>query len=604
VAIRFAGDSGDGMQITGEEFTTTTALVGNDLATLPDFPAEIRAPAGTLPGVSGFQIQFSSEPIHTPGDRPDVLVAMNPAALKVNLKDLPPSATIIVNTDEFTDNNLKKAGYDKNPLTDGSLTAFRLIPVDLTRMTLESLAGLDSLNVKEKKRCKNYFALGLCYWIYQRPLEPTLEHIQKKFAKRPEIIQANTLALNGGYNLGSNTEIFQDTFQVPPAPASPGRYRNISGNEALAIGLVAAAQRSGLKLVYGSYPITPASDILHALSRYKQFGVYTFQAEDEIAAVTVAIGASFGGAIGVTGSSGPGVALKGEAIGLAVMTELPLVICNIQRGGPSTGLPTKTEQADLLQALFGRNSESPVCVLAAQSPGDCFFLAYEAVRIALKYMVPVILLSDGYLANGAEPWEIPDPSKLPPITPHFWTDPATFQPYKRDETTLARPWAVPGTKGLEHRIGGIEKQAGTGNVSYEPDNHDLMVRMREEKVARIVQDVPDVVVQGNPDAEVLVVGWGGTHGTLTAAVEECNADGLPVAQVHLRHLNPMPANLGDVLRRYRRVLVPEINRGQLNLVLRARYLVDTVPFNRVRGLPLKVAEVREAIAACARKERA
>jgi 2-oxoglutarate/2-oxoacid ferredoxin oxidoreductase subunit alpha len=604
VAIRFAGDSGDGMQITGQQFSNTSALMGNDLATFPDFPAEIRAPAGTLPGVSGFQIQFASESIHTPGDQPDVLVAMNPAALKVNVKDMPVNATLIINTDEFSKRNLEKAGYDVSPLDDGSLDAFRVIAIDLTRLTLESLASMDALNVKEKKRCKNFFALGLVYWLYQRPLGPTLNHIRAKFAKRPEIVEANTLALNGGYNTGSNTEAFQDTFEVLPAPAEPGRYRNVSGNEALAVGLAVATQRSGLRMVYGSYPITPASDILHALSRYKQYGIYTFQAEDEIAAVTVAIGASFGGAIGVTGSSGPGIALKGEALGLAVMTELPLVVINVQRGGPSTGLPTKTEQADLLQALYGRNGECPMPVIAAQSPGDCFYAAYEAVRMALKYMVPVMLLSDGYLANGAEPWAVPDLDALPTITPHFWTDPDTFHPYQRDETTLARPWAIPGTPGLEHRIGGIEKAQTTGNVSYDPDNHDLMVRMREEKVARIVQDVPDVRVTGNPDADVLVVGWGGTFGSITAAVEESNAEGIAVAQIHLRHLNPLPANLGEVLARHRRVLVPEINRGQLSLLLRARYLVDVVGFNRVRGLPLKVAELRTAIAELVKKERA
>ncbi|MHC5018785.1 MAG: 2-oxoacid:acceptor oxidoreductase subunit alpha [Planctomycetota bacterium] len=595
VSIRFAGDSGDGMQITGTQFTNTSALVGNDLATFPDFPAEIRAPAGTLPGVSGFQLQFSSEPIHTPGDRPDVLIAMNPAALKVNVPDLPPNATIIVNTDEFTSNNLKKAGYTENPLENGSLDEFRVVPVDLTRLTVDALEPVESLNTKEKKRCKNFFALGLVYWLYQRPLEPTLEHLKVKFKKRPEIVEANTLALNGGYNFGSNAEAFLDTYEVPAAPATPGRYRNISGNDALALGLAAATEKSGLKMVYGTYPITPASDVLHSLSRYKNYGIYTFQAEDEIAAVAVAIGASFGGAIGVTGSSGPGIALKAEAIGLAMITELPLVVINVQRGGPSTGLPTKTEQSDLLQVLYGRNGESPCCVIAAQSPGDCFYTAYEATRIALKYMLPVFILSDGYLANGAEPWPVPDLDALEPIEVRMHTDAESFVPYGRDATTLARPWAPPGTPGCEHRIGGLEKSDGSGNVSYDPENHDMMVRMREEKVARIVQDVPDIVVQGNPDADVLVVGWGGTHGAITGAVESCNQDGTPVAQIHLRHLNPFPANLETVLRGYRKILVPEINRGQLSLLLRARFLIDVQGFNKVRGQPLKVGELREAI---------
>ncbi len=600
VAIRFAGDSGDGMQITGTQFTNTAALVGNDLATFPDFPAEIRAPAGTLPGVSGFQLQFSSESIHTPGDRPDVLIAMNPAALKVNVPDLPPNATIIVNTDEFTSNNLKKAGYTENPLENGSLDEFRVVPVDLTRLTIDALESVESLNTKEKKRCKNFFALGLIYWLYQRPLDPTLDYLRVKFKKKPEIVEANTLALNGGYNFGSNTEAFHDTYEVPAAPAKPGLYRNISGNDALALGLAAATEKSGLKLVYGTYPITPASDILHSLSRYKNHGIYTFQAEDEIAAVSVAIGASFGGAIGVTGSSGPGIALKAEGIGLAMITELPLVVINVQRGGPSTGLPTKTEQSDLLQVLFGRNGESPCAVIAAQSPGDCFFTAYEAVRIALKYMLPVFIMSDGYLANGAEPWPVPDLDALDPITVRFHTDGENFVPYSRDEATLARPWAPPGTPGCEHRIGGIEKDDGSGNVSYDPENHDRMVRLREEKVARIVQDVPDLVVRGNPDADVLVVGWGGTHGAITGAVESCNQNGTPAAQIHIRHLNPFPANLGELLARYPKVLVPEINRGQLSLLLRAKYLVDVQGFNKVRGQPLKVGELRDAIQALAK----
>jgi 2-oxoglutarate ferredoxin oxidoreductase subunit alpha len=593
--IRFAGDSGDGMQLTGEQFTTESAWAGNDIATLPNFPAEIRAPAGTLFGVSSFQLQFGSQRVYTPGDRLDCLVAMNPAALKVHLRDLKPGGLLVVNTAAYDKRNLDKAGYASNPLEDAALAErYRLHKVDMTALTQEAIKDLP-LNAKEKDRTKNFFALGLVSWIYTRPLEPTLDWIGKKFAKNKDIAEANTRVLKAGHAYGETAEIFGEHYAVEAADMPPGLYRAMTGNRALAWGLCAAAERSKLPIVYGAYPITPASDILHELSMHKRFRIRTIQAEDEIAAVTAAIGASFGGAIGVTGSSGPGIALKGEGIGLAVTAELPLVIFNIQRAGPSTGMPTKTEQADLMQALYGRNSESPVVVLAPATPGDCFYIAYEAVRIAAKYMVPVLVLSDGFLANGSEPWLIPDVNTLPPIDVEFRTEPEGFFAYLRDPATLSRPWVRPGTPGLEHRIGGIEKQDVTGNISYDPENHDLMVRLRAEKVRRVAQEVPPTSINGPATGDLLVVGWGGTYGAITAAVARAQADGKSVASIHLRHLNPLPPDLGHILREYRKVLVPEINSGQLVRVLRAEYLVDAVGFNRVRGLPLPSDEIHEAI---------
>ncbi len=594
VVIRLAGDSGDGMQVTGGQFTNTTAVVGNDLSTLPDYPAEIRAPAGTLPGVSGFQIQFSSTDIHTPGDAPDVLVAMNPAALRVNLADLKPGGALILNTGAFKDTDLKKAGYAVNPLDDGSLERFRLFRVDLSDLTRKALSGT-TLNAKQIDRCKNFFALGMMYWLYQRPLDTTYRWIEEKFGAKPTLAEANRLALKAGFAYCEATEVFQTQYEVPAAKLAPGVYRNMSGNSALALGLVAAAKRCGLPLFQGSYPITPASDILHELSMYKQFGVYTFQAEDEIAAIGAAIGASFAGAIGFTSTSGPGVALKSEAIGLAVMTELPLVIANIQRGGPSTGLPTKTEQADLLQALFGRNGEAPVPVLAPATPGDCFHMAFEAVRIAIRYMTPVFILSDGYLANGAEPWKIPDVDGLPEIPVHFRRDPEGFQPYLRDPITLARPWAIPGAAGLEHRIGGLEKEDVTGNVSYDPLNHEKMIRLRAEKISRIALDLPEAKVEGEPSGRLLVVGWGSTFGAITVAVSRRREEGKSVSHLHLRALNPLPRNLGEILGRFEHILVPEMNMGQLLMILRAKYLVDARGLNKVQGKPFKEGEILAAI---------
>jgi 2-oxoglutarate ferredoxin oxidoreductase subunit alpha len=583
------------MQLTGEQFTLESAVAGSDLATLPNFPAEIRAPAGTLFGVSSFQLQFGSQRVYTPGDRLDCLVAMNPAALKVHLDDLKPGGLLIVNTTAFDRRNLDKAGYAANPLDDPTLAErYRLHKVDMTALTLEAIQDLP-LNTKEKDRTKNFFALGLVSWIYTRPLDPTLDWIKKKFAKNATIAEANTRVLKAGHAFGETAEIFSECYQLEPAEMAPGLYRAMTGNRALAWGLLAAAERSKVPIVYGAYPITPASGILEELAMHKRFRIRTIQAEDEIAAASAAIGASFGGAVGVTASSGPGIALKGEAIGLAVTAELPLVIFDIQRGGPSTGLPTKTEQADLMQALYGRNSEAPVVVLAPATPGDCFFIAYEAVRIAIKYMVPVIVLSDGFLANGSEPWRIPDPNTLPPIEVHFRTDPDGFLPYLRDPATLGRPWVRPGTPGLEHRIGGIEKQDGTGDISYDPDNHDHMVRTRAEKVRRVAQEIPPTSINGPATGDLLVVGWGGTYGAITAAVERSQADGKAVASVHLRHLNPLPPDLGHILREYRRVLVPEINSGQLVRVLRAEYLVDAVGFNRVRGLPLATEDICDTI---------
>jgi 2-oxoglutarate/2-oxoacid ferredoxin oxidoreductase subunit alpha len=590
--IRFAGDSGDGMQITGSQFTNTVALYGNDIATFPDYPAEIRAPAGTIPGVSGFQLHFSSNEVYTPGDAIDVLIAMNPAALKVNVADLKANGILIVNSDSFKETDLRKAQMTSNPLEDHSLDKFRVFPVELQRLTRASLQHL-GLDAKAMDRCKNFFALGMCYWLYNRSMEPTVRWIDEKFKKKPLLVEANKLALKGGYSYCEATEAFQITYEIPPAQLTPGLYRNISGNQALALGFVTAAQKSGLSLFLGSYPITPASDILHELSQYKNFGVITFQAEDEIAAITSAIGASYSGALAITTTSGPGMALKTEALGLAVTTELPLVICDIQRGGPSTGLPTKTEQADLLQALFGRNSEAPIPVLAAATPGDCFWIALEASRLALKYMVPVIVLSDGYLANGAEPWRIPKVEDIPSIEVHFTNDPDGFLPYKRDPQTLARPWAVPGTPGLEHRIGGLEKQDGTGNVNYEPLNHENMVRIRAAKVAAIVQDIPNVLPEGDPEGDLLVVSWGSTAGSITAAVKAARAKGRRIGHLHLRYLNPLPSNVGDVLKRYKRVLVPELNMGQLLWILRAKYLVDAVGLNKIQGRPFKQAELEQ-----------
>jgi 2-oxoglutarate ferredoxin oxidoreductase subunit alpha len=597
VVIRFAGDSGDGMQLTGDRFTSETAAFGNDLSTLPNFPAEIRAPAGTLPGVSSFQLHFADHDIMTPGDAPDVLVAMNPAALRANAADLPAGATVIVNTDEFTTRSLAKAGYAANPLEDGSLAQYQVQAVPLTSTTVRSLADFD-ISKKDAERAKNMFALGLLSWMYNRPTESTIRFLEDKFARKPEIAAANVAAFRAGYNYGDTTEAFAVSYEVKPAPLPPGRYRNISGNLALAYGLVAASVQAKLPLFLGAYPITPASDILHELAKHKRFNVRTFQAEDEIAGVGAALGASFGGALGVTTSSGPGIALKSETIGLAVSLELPLVICDIQRGGPSTGLPTKTEQSDLLQALFGRNGEAPVPVVAPRSPADCFDTALEAVRIATTYRTPVFLLSDGYLANGSEPWRVPDVGSLPDLTVEFTTKPngpdGEFLPYLRDPETLARPWALPGTPGLEHRIGGIEKADRTGVISYDPDNHDLMVRSRQAKVDGIARSLPPLEVDDpTGDARVLVLGWGSTYGPIGAACRRVRRAGLSVAQAHLRHLNPFPADLAAVLHRYQRVVVPEMNLGQLALLLRGRYLVDVIGYNQVRGLPFRASELAE-----------
>lgn len=588
VTIRFAGDSGDGMQVTGGQFTSTSAIIGNDISTLPDFPAEIRAPAGSLPGVSGYQLNFSSRDIRTPGDEPQVLVAMNPAALKVNIKDLEPGGILVLNTDEFNDGNLKKAGYAANPLTDGSLSGYRVFQIPITSLTLKALEN-SSLPFKQQERCKNFYALGLMYWLYDRPMEPTLKWIDDKFGAKPEIAEANTMALRAGYNYADTMELFTTHYHVGKAQIKPGKYRNITGNEATAIGFITASQLAGRPIFYGSYPITPASDILHELSKHKNFGVKTFQAEDEIAAIGAAIGAAFTGHIGLTGTSGPGVALKSEAIGLAVMTELPLIVIDVQRGGPSTGLPTKTEQADLLQAMFGRNSESPVGIVAPATPADCFRMAIEAVRLATKYMAPVFFLSDGYLGNGSEPWEIPSLDSLPEMKVNLRTEVDGFFPYLRDEKTLARPWAVPGTPGLEHRIGGLEKQNITGNVNYEPDNHDFMVRLRAEKIHRMQQDIPPLEVFGKPEGKVLVLGWGSTYGAITTAVEQMQEKGHAVSSAHLRHLNPFPSNLGEVLKNFETVIVPELNLGQLCLLIRARFLVDAVSLSQVKGKPFKVS---------------
>src|SRR6201993_4050280 len=596
--IRFCGDSGDGMQITGSQFTNTAALYGNDLATFPDFPAEIRAPAGTLPGVSGFQVHFSSSDVYTPGDAVDVLVAMNPAALKMNLTDLKTNGILIVNLDSFKETDLGKAQIVQNPLEDHSLDGYRLFAVELTKLTRASLKEL-GLDAKSMDRCKNFFALGMCYWLYNRSMEPTLRYLDDKFKNKPQLVSANKLAMQAGYSFCEATEAFQISYEIPPAKLSPGTYRNISGNAALALGFVAASQQAGIPLFLGSYPITPASDILHELSQYKDFGVITFQAEDEIAAITSAIGAAYAGALAITTTSGPGMALKTEAMGLAVAVEIPLIVCDIQRGGPSTGLPTKTEQADLLQALFGRNSEAPIPIVAAATPSDCFWAALEACRIAVKYMVPVILLSDGYLANGAEPWRIPDAADIPAFPVHFATEPNSanggYLPYKRDPQTLARPWAVPGTPGLEHRIGGLEKQDVSGNINYEPLNHEKMVRIRAAKVEAVAQDIPDIEPAGDPAGDLLIIAWGSTHGAITAAVKAQRAEGRKIGHVHLRHLNPLPSNLGDVIKRYKQVLVPELNMGELLWLLRAKYLVDAVGLNKIQGRPFKQNELEQKI---------
>jgi 2-oxoglutarate/2-oxoacid ferredoxin oxidoreductase subunit alpha len=605
VIIRFAGDSGDGMQLAGDRFTQETATFGNDLSTLPNFPAEIRAPAGTLPGVSSFQLHFADHDILTPGDAPDVLVAMNPAALKANIEDLPRGADIIANTDEFTKRNLTKVGYAENPLEDGSLSGYQLHAIPITSVTVKALEGFE-ITRKDAERAKNMFALGLLSWLYNRPVEGTMKFLESKFASKPEIMAANKAAFQAGWNYGETTEAFSVQYEVKPATLEPGTYRNITGNAALAYGLVAASRRSGLPLFLGSYPITPASDILHELSKLKRFGVRTFQAEDEISGVGAALGASFGGGLGVTSTSGPGMCLKAETIGLAASVELPLIICDIQRAGPSTGMPTKTEQADLLMALYGRNGESPVVVIAPSTPADCFDTAIEAVRIAVKYRTPVIILSDGYLANGSEPWRIPAVDSLARLRDEFsfaiinerpGADGGTgFLPYRRDPQTLARPWAIPGTPGLEHRIGGIEKADGAGTISYDPDNHDRMVRLRQAKVDRIAADIgPLSVDDPGGGARVLVLGWGSTFGSIGAAVRRVRLAGGAVAQAHLRHLSPFPANLGEVLNSYDRVLVPEINLGQLALLLRGRYLVDVISYNRVRGLPFRAAELAGVI---------
>jgi 2-oxoglutarate ferredoxin oxidoreductase subunit alpha len=607
VVIRLAGDSGDGMQLTGNRFTNETAVFGNDLSTLPNFPAEIRAPTGTLPGVSSFQLHFADHDIMTPGDAPDVLVAMNPAALKANLANLPGGGLLIVDSDEFTARNLAKVGYASNPLEDGSLEGWQVVSVPLTTLTLEALAD-SGLGKKESERSKNMFTLGLLSWMYHRPTEGTVRFLERQFRRKPEIAAANIAAFRAGFNYGETTEAFAVSYEIKPAPMKPGRYRNISGNQALAYGIVAAGQRSGLPVFLGAYPITPASDILHELSKHKAFGIRTFQAEDEIAGVSAAIGASFGGALGVTTTSGPGISLKSEAIGLAVMTELPLVIVDVQRGGPSTGLPTKTEQSDLLQAMFGRNGEAPVPVIAPRSPGDCFDAVLEAARIALTYRTPVMLLSDGYLANGAEPWPIPDIDELPDLRVEFASAPNgkaadgedVFLPYLRDTETLARPWAIPGTAGLQHRIGGLEKADRTGNISYDPDNHDLMTRLRQAKVDGIAATLPPTDVD-DPDgpngekARVAIIGWGSTYGPIGAACRQIRNSGRSVAQIHLRHLNPLPADLGKVLAQYDRVICPEMNLGQLALLLRAKFLVDVQSHTQVRGLPFRAAELAAVV---------
>jgi 2-oxoglutarate ferredoxin oxidoreductase subunit alpha len=592
VTIRFVGDSGDGMQLTGTQFTRTTAAFGNDISTLPDFPAEIRAPAGSLPGVSGFQISFSSNDIHTPGDQPDVLVAMNPAGLKTNIGELPAGGALIVNKDSFTETNLKKAAYTSNPLTDGSLKQYSVFEVPISTLNARALED-SGLNAKQIDVSKNMFTLGLIFWLYERDMEPTMRWIDEKFEKNPTVAEANKKSLRAGYAFAETTEMFHTHFRVAPAKLAPGKYRNITGNEATALGFVAASKLAGRDLFYASYPITPASDILHQLSTYKNFGVKTFQAEDEIAAIGSAIGASFGGALGMTATSGPGVALKSEGINLAVMVELPVVIADIQRAGPSTGMPTKNEQSDLLQAMFGRNGDSPVAIVAPATPGECFDYAIEAWRLALKYVAPVFFMSDAFLATGAEPWLLPDLDSLPSIAVENYSDPASFKPYQRDEETLARQWAIPGTAGLEHRIGGLEKADISGNVSYDPENHHRMTVLRSEKIARIANDIPPLDVFGPESGELLILGWGSTYGAIRTAVERLQAQGKSVAHAHLRYLNPMPLNTGDVVRAYRKVLIPEVNLGQLSLLIRGKFLVDAEGLNKVRGKPFRIVEIVE-----------
>lgn len=593
VTVRFAGDSGDGMQLTGSQFSDTTAVIGNDLSTLPDYPAEIRAPAGTIYGVSGFQLNFGSKNVHTPGDRADVLVAMNPAAIKKNLPELKIGGMIIANSDSFDPKNLKLAKYETNPLEDGSLEGYEVYPVPVTSLTAKALVDT-KLSNKEISRCKNFFALGLMYWLYNRPVDNTVAWIKAKFKDKPQFIDANEKALKAGYNYGENTELFTIRYEVEPAKLEKGTYRSISGNEATALGLLAASVKSGLPLFLGSYPITPATEILQYLSNYKNFGVKTLQAEDEIAGITSAIGAAFAGNLAITTTSGPGLALKTEALGLALMTELPLVVVDVQRGGPSTGLPTKTEQADLLQAVYGRNGEAPLAVIASSSPSDCFYMAIEACRIALKYMTPVILLTDGYLANGSEPWKIPHANELPEIKVEFLKDKENFQPYSRNEN-LARPWVKPGTPGLEHRIGGLEKANITGAVSYDHDNHDLMIKLREKKIKDIAKDIPPLEVSGDQEGDLLVLGWGGTYGSITEAVLRVRKAGIKVSQAHLKYLNPLPLNTGDVLKKFKHVLIPEINLGQLAKIIRMEYLVPVIQFNLVRGLPFKSVDIEEKI---------
>ncbi len=601
VVVRFCGDSGDGMQLTGTEFSRSAALEGNDLATFPDFPAEIRAPAGTLPGVSGYQVHFASTDIFTPGDEPDVLVAMNPAALRMNVKDLKVGGILMVNTGAFSSQNLQKAGYKASPLGDGSLSAYQLIQLDISKLVVEALAD-SGLSSKDTLRAKNFYALGLMFWLYNRPIEQEIDSIRKKFGKRPDLADGNVKAFKSGYFYGETTELFTSTYKVKAARLEPGTYRNITGNEAASLGFVAAAKLSGMKLFLGSYPITPASDILHNLSTYRHFGVVTAQAEDEIAAAGMAIGATYAGCIGLTSTSGPGLALKGEILGLAVMTELPLIVIDVQRGGPSTGLPTKTEQADLMQAIFGRNSESPLAVLATRTPADCFDCALEAVRIATKYMVPVLYMTDGYIANGSEPWLLPKIEDLKTIPVQFRTEPEGFLPYLRDPETLARPWAIPGTPGLEHRVGGLEKENVTGNVSYDPYNHELMVRIREEKVQRIARDIPPTEIFGDPEGEILLIGWGGTYGSIREATNAMRARGQKVSHVHLRWLNPLPSDLEGIMRRFKHVVVPELNLGQLRMMLRARTLIDVKGVNKIQGKPFKISELIKRVGAVVRGE--
>jgi 2-oxoglutarate ferredoxin oxidoreductase subunit alpha len=594
VTIRFAGDSGDGMQLTGGQFTNTSAAMGNDLSTLPDYPAEIRAPKDTTYGVSGFQIHFGATEINTPGDHCDVLVAMNAASLKVNLRSLIDGGIIIVNTDGFGDKNLKLAGYVQSPLSDDSLSKYQVFQVNISKLTDLALADMN-LSPKVVEKTKNFFALGMMYWMFNRTPENTITWIQEKFDKKPELIEANTRVMKAGWNYAETTDVFAVRYEVKPAPLTPGKYRNISGNQASALGLVAAAEKANLDLFLGTYPITPASDILHELSMYKNFGVKTFQAEDEIAGITSAIGAAFGGALASTTTSGPGVALKTEGIGLAVMVELPLVIINVQRGGPSTGLPTKTEQADLLQAVYGRNGEAPIPVIAATTPSDCFNASFEASRIALKFMTPVMVLTDGYLGNGSEPWLIPTANDLPDISPTFRKDPVNYLPYKRDDITLSREWAIPGTPGLEHRIGGLEKQDGSGNINYEPENHDRMVKLRAEKIERVANDIPPAHVEGDEKGEILVVGWGGTYGTIKTAVERKRKEGKSVSHLHLKYIHPLQKNVGEILRNYKHILIPEINLGQLSKVLREKFLIQTIGLNKVQGLPFRSIEIEQKI---------